>query len=385
MGAFFMQKGGNGLIDLSSKTYQNLLQTMLGQVSNSYDKREGSLIQTSVGAAAYGLEAFYLALDQVQMSAYIPTAVGESLDLLAVIAGLTRYPASAAVRLGKFSQPVPLGARFSTINGANSINFIVSGTTDNPNEFQLKAETVGIIGNDYTGNILPITYLPGLESAVMDDILIPGDDVETDDDFRQRIINALNEKPFGGNVAAYREFIGGLEGVGGVQVYPTWNGGGTVKCSIIGADFEPASELLVKTVQNAVDPPVNQGLGLGMAPIGAKVTIVAPEAFTINVTANLALAAGYEIGQVQKPVEDAIAAYLLQVRKGWAAPTVPGGVQYQADVYLAQVIAAIIQVPGVVNATNVQMNGQAQDVILTQTGTVQQVPKEGTVNLHVAT
>ena len=365
MGAFFMQKGGNGLIDLSSKTYQNLLQTMLGQVPNAYDKREGSLIQTAVGPAAYGLEAFYLALDQVQLSAYIPTAVGASLDLLAVIAGLTRYPASAAVRLGKFSQPVPLGARFSTINGANSINFIVSGTTDNPNEFQLKAETVGIIGNDYT--------------------LIPGDDVETDDDFRQRIINALNEKPFGGNVATYREFIGGLEGVGGVQVYPTWNGGGTVKCSIIGADFEPASELLVKTVQNAVDPPVNQGLGLGMAPIGAQVTIVAPEAVTINVNANLTLAAGYEIGQVQQPVEDAIAAYLLQVRKGWAVPTVPGGVQYQADVYLAQVIAAIIQVPGVVNATNVQMNGQAQDVILTQTGTVQQVPKEGTVNLHVAT
>ena len=158
-----------------------------------------------------------------------------------------------------------------------------------------------------------------------------------------------------------------------------------MKCSIIGADFEPASELLVETVQNAVDPPVNQGVGLGMAPIGAKVTIVAPEAVTINVTANLTLAAGYEIGQVQKPVEDAIAAYLLQVRKGWAAPTVPGGVQYQADVYLAQVIAAIIQVPGVVNATNVQMNGQAQDVILTQTGMVQQVPKEGTVSLNVAT
>ena len=162
VGAFFMQKGGNSLIDFSNATYQNLLQTMLGQVSNSYDKREGSLIQTSVGASAYGLEAFYLALDQVQLSAYIPTAVGESLDLLAVIAGLTRYPASAAVRLGKFSQSVPLGARFSTINGADSINFIVSGTTDNPNEFQLKAETVGIIGNDYTGNILPITYLPGL-------------------------------------------------------------------------------------------------------------------------------------------------------------------------------------------------------------------------------
>ena len=95
-----MQKGGNSLIDFSNATYQNLLQTMLGQVSNSYDKREGSLIQTAVGPAAYGLEAFYLALDQVQLSAYIPTAEGASLDLLAVIAGLTRYPASAAVRLG---------------------------------------------------------------------------------------------------------------------------------------------------------------------------------------------------------------------------------------------------------------------------------------------
>lgn len=373
------------MIDLNSKTYQNLLQTMLGQVPKDYDKREGSIIQTAIGPAAYALEAFYMVLDQVQRAAYVQTAVGDSLDLLAVIAGLSRYPASVAIRLGKFSQPVPLGARFSTINGADSINFVVSGTTDDPNQFQLKAETVGAIGNAYTGNILPITYLPGLETAFIDDILIPGDDMETDEDFRERIINALNEKPFAGNVAAYRQFISGLDGVGGVQVYPTWNGGGTVKCSIIGADFAPASEVLLETVQNAVDPPVHQGLGIGMAPIGAQVTITAPEAVTIHVSANLTLAAGYEIGQVQKPVEEAIGAYLLQVRKEWATPTVPGGVQYQANVYLSKIIAAIIQVPGVVNATDVQLNNEAQDVILTQTGTVQQVPEEGMVTLHVGT
>lgn len=383
VGAFFMQKGGKSLIDFNNKTYQNLLQTMLGQVPNSYDKREGSIIQTAIGPAAYALEEFYMALDQVQRAAYIQTAVGDSLDLLAVVAGLTRYPASAAVRLGKFSQPIPLGSRFSTINGSDSINFVVSQATDNPNEFQLKAETSGVIGNDYIGNILPITYLSGLEMAMIDDILIPGEDTESDDSLRERIIVALNEKPFGGNVAAYRQFIGGLDGVGGVQVYPTWNGGGTVKCSIIGTDFEPASALLIESVQNAVDPPVNQGLGLGMAPIGAQVTISTPEVVNINVSATLTLAVGYDVGQVQKPIEEVIAGYLLQVRERWSDPTVSGGVQYQADVYLAQIIAAMMQVTGVINAKNVQLNGQPQDVSLTQTGVLQQIPKEGTVTLNV--
>ena len=373
------------MIDFSQDTYQNLLQTMLDNVPNSVDKREGSMIQTAIGPAAYALEEFYLALNQVQQSAFVQTAVGSSLDLLAVIAGLTRYPATAAVRLGVFSQAVPLGARFSTINGADSINFIVSAATDTAGEYQLTAETAGVIGNDYSGNILPITYLAGLESAQITDVLVPGEDEETDDAFRQRLITALNEKPFGGNVAAYREYIGGLDGVGGVQVYPTWDGGGTVKCSIIGADWEPASETLVETVQNAVDPPPNQGLGLGMAPIGAKVTIVAPTSVAINVSATLTLATGYVIGQVQGPVESAISSYLQTVREGWATPTVPGGVEYQADVYLAQIISAMIGVPGVVNATNVQLNGTAADVSLTQTGTTQQVPTEGTVTLSVAT
>lgn len=373
------------MIDFSQATYQNLLQAMMGQVPNSCDKREGSMIQTAIGPAAYALEEYYMALNQVQQAAFVQTSVGSSLDLLAVIAGLTRYPATAAVRLGVFSQAVPLGARFSTINGADSINFIVTAATDTANQYQLTAETAGVIGNDYSGNILPITYLQGLESAQITDILIPGEDEETDDAFRQRLITALNEKPFGGNVAAYRQYIGGLDGVGGVQVYPTWNGGGTVLCSIIGADWNPASPTLIETVQNAVDPPPNQGLGLGMAPIGADVTITTPTEVTVNVAATLTLAAGYEIGQVQQPVEEAVSNYLLGIRQAWATPTVAGGVDYAADVYLAKVLSAIVGVTGVVNVTNVTLNDTAADIVLTETGTTQQIPVEGTVTLSVAT
>ena len=375
------------MIDFTQDTYQNLRQEMLDRVPDTYDKRDTAPIPTSISPAAYALAGFYLSLDQVQRAAFVQTAVGDGLDMLAVIGGLTRYPASAAVRLGIFNTAVPIGARFSTINGTNSINFAVTAaaTVSEPEEgftyYQLTAETPGTIGNEYTGPILPITTIPGLTSAQITDILVPGDDTETDDAFRERLIEALNNRPFGGNIADYRQNVLAIDGVGGVQVYPTWNGGGTVKLSVLGADFLPASPTLVENVQNAIDPPPNQGLGLGLAPIGAKVTVAAPTELTVNVSATLMLAAGYAIGQVQEPVEQAIEAYLLSVRQEWDTNTSSTAVSYAADVYVARITAAIVGVTGVVNATNVQLNGGTADLILTETGETQQVPVIGTVTL----
>ena len=80
------------MIDFSGRTYANILKAMLAQVPNIYDKRDTSPIQTALGPAAYALEEYYLSLNQVQRSAFIQTAVGGDLDLLAVIAVLTRYP-----------------------------------------------------------------------------------------------------------------------------------------------------------------------------------------------------------------------------------------------------------------------------------------------------
>lgn len=373
------------MIDLSQQTYQNILTQMLDQVPATFDKRDTSPIPTALGPAAYALAGFYISLNQVQRAAFIQTATGQALDYLAVIAGLTRYPASAAVRLGIFDMAVPIGSRYSTINGADSINFqataATTGETEGDYYYQLTAETPGSIGNEYTGPILPITAIPGLNSAQITDILVPGDDEESDEDFRARIIEALNDRPFGGNIASYRTYIMAIDGVGAVQVYPTWNGGGTVKCSVLGADFLPASPTLVENVQNAVDPPPNQGLGLGTAPIGAQVTIVAPDTLTVNVSATLQLASGYAIGQVQTPIQQAIENYMLSVRQEWATPVNTTSVEYQANVYVARIVAAIVSVPGVINATNVQLNGGTADLILTEAGATQQVPITGTVTL----
>lgn len=369
------------MIDFTSKTYRALLESMLARTPDCLDKREGSMIQTALGAGAYALEEFYLELNQIQAGAFIQTAVGVDLDYLALLANVERYPASPSVRLGVFNlDTVPIGARFSTIDGGDSVNFV---TTEHvgPGQYSLTCETPGSVGNRYTGPVLPITVIQGLTCASITDILVAGDDAESDEALRARVVSALREQPFGGNAADYKRVVLAIDGVGGVQVYPTWNGGGTVKLSLIGSDWMPVSARLIETVQNAVDPPANQGLGYGTAPIGAKVTVTTPEAVDINVSAKLTPALGCDAEQLLPMVRRAVEEYLLSVRQSWAVPESAGTPRYSCWVYLARVTAAILTVQGVINASGVTLNGTAADLPLTQTGEVQQVPVLGEVTL----
>ena len=127
--------------------------------------------------------------------------------------------------------------------------------------------------------------------------------------------------------------------------------------------------------------PAGLSAAISAAKAGAQVTVVSPESLTVNVSAALTLQAGYQIGQVQQPIEQAVEAYLLTIRKEWDTNTSTNSVVYAADVYLARITAAMIGVTGVVNATNVQLNGAAADMTLTEDGTTQQVPVIGTVTL----
>lgn len=444
------------MIDLTNKTYRNILEQMLAQIPNTFDKRDTSPIQTALGPAAYALEEFYLNLDYIQKSAYISSAEGEDLDELSVLGGVSRQPASAAVRVGVFNTTIPLGSRFSTINGSDSINFACTGSysrslsasvdqsdwsssplggtdgtyvftyndgwtydgdlvalssygisftgvpvygdtitvtvssgtasaavtpSDSRYTYQLTAETPGTIGNDYSGAILPINVIPNLTSALIADILVLGDDEESDSSLRARLIEALTDRPFGGNISQYRQEVLAIDGVGGVQVYPTWNGGGTVKLSIVGADYMPASDALVTEVQTLVDPSVNQGEGFGIAPIGAVVTVSKPTTVSVNVVATVTLASGYTLGQVTPLIEEAIGDYLDSVRKGWDTQLGTYTAEYSADVYYARILAAILSVTGVLNVPTLTLNGGTLDLTLTETGATQQIPVEGTVSI----
>ena len=59
----------------------------------------------------------------------------------------------------------------------------------------------------------------------------------------------VNEKPFGGNFIEYVQRVREIDGVGAVQVYPVWNGSGTVKVVVLDNDLNLASTETIKKVQ----------------------------------------------------------------------------------------------------------------------------------------
>lgn len=371
------------MIDFSGRTYRELLASQLGRVPNDVDKREGSLIQTALGPETYALEEAYLDLDRVQKNAYALTAEGRFLDYKVAEAGLARYPASPAVRLGLFNRDVPVGSRFSTNQGPDALVFRAEERLG-LGRFRMVCETPGAVGNAYVGSLIAVTFVQGLSTAELTDILVPGDDAETDGELRARYLEYLNNKPFGGNVADYRQNILAMDGVGGVQIYPTWNGGGTVKCSVLGADLLPAPAALVDAVQTAVDPEENGGLGYGLAPIGAKVTVCAPQRVEVAVDAVVTPAPGCTVQQLEGGIRSELEVCLETARRAWDTPVVPRTTRYATILYRARILSAILAAQGVVNVTGLLLNGRDEDLALEESGRFQGLPVLGTVTLHGA-
>ncbi|MCM3131910.1 baseplate J/gp47 family protein [Paenibacillus polysaccharolyticus] len=354
------------------QTFENILERMLDRVPDDLDKREGSMIYNALAPAAWELAEMYIELDTNINLSYADTATGEFLTRRAAEFGVNREPATFAQRKGLFYGSgdvlidVPIGSRYSL----NDVIYTVTSRIG-LGTFILTAETAGIVGNQDFGPMLPVDYVDGLVQAVLDELIKPGVNEETDDALRARYSTAVNEQPFGGNVADYKFKISAIDGVGGVKVYPAWQGGGTVKVSIIASGFVPPSTTLVNEVQTMVDPVTNSGQGLGLAPIGHQVTVVGVTTVSINVSATLTLAPDATIGQVQQGVEDAINEYLLLLRQGWANES---GI----IVRVAQLESRILTVPGVVDVMNTQVNGSSSNLTLTG----DQIPVLGTVTLN---
>ena len=379
----------------SGYSYSDILSGMLAEVDDSLDKREGSLIYTALAPVAWYLEGFALALANIQNGSSVLTAEGTDLEYLVANRGLTRIAATYAVRQGTFNVAIPAGSEFRTVNGADSVLFrsgdLIS-SSGGVYVYAMTCETAGEIGNAYTGTILPVTAIAGLQTAVIGTIITVGADAETDAALRARYIETFTAAPYGGNITEYRQAILAVPGVGGVQVYPaeSYNGGGTVLCSICSDDFTAVDSSLVETVQDIICPPgdgesepsVN---GYGIAPVGAAVDIVSATNKTINISFTATFAASVSNGNVAyaDEIRDAISAYIADVAKSWGNVLRSRAISYNVTVYVARVIAAILSVPEVINVSNLTINGASGDLALTETSALQEIPVLGEVVINV--
>ncbi len=379
---------------VDEQDYEYILARYLGNVRNDVDKREGSIIWDSGAPLCIELAIAYLYVQAMILNCFAASADSPYLEMRCEEQGLTRDPATYAKRLGVFTDgnggpySLAIGTEFSTVDETNLVNFTVTEvyTEDGltvPGSYILTCNQIGTIGNQYYGEIIPVYNLTNLATATLSDVLIPGEDDQDIEDLRAEYFNIVNKKPFGGNIEDYREFITSLEGVSICQIYPVWDGGGTVKISFLDSQYDTPSNLLIQTVQNAIDPHYNDEyarMGLGEAPIGHEVTVVGPTNYSCNIVATIEVASGYNLPQIKPYIEENIENYFLNLRKTWSDANDLN--VYAVKITVAGVRNAIYNTQGVENLISCTINGGTTDINLTETGTLQQLPVVGDVTIN---
>ena len=343
-------------------TFEAIMDRCLDRVSSSVDKREGSIVYDAIAPAAAELAILYIELKYLMDRAFPDTEEGDDLTRKCRERSIFRAPATPAVRKGFFEKEdgsgcdMEIGARFS----GGDMNFVVTERVA-PGQYKLKAETPGAAGNEHIGVLFPIDVVPDLAAARLADILIPGEDEEPDDALRARYYASLESQAFGGNIADYKNKIDLLPGVGAVKVIPVWNGGGTVKAVIVDSEWGVPSSELVDEVQTVVDPVVNQGKGLGIAPIGHTATVAGVTGQKINVSFRLSFSSGTSWTTIQAAVKAAIQSYFDSLVKTWADTE---DAAHGLIVRVSQVEAAVLGVQGVIDVTGTKINGGTANIQL---------------------
>ena len=206
---------------MSEQTYDAILKREMARVPGDLDTREGSLIWYANAPGAVELVNLNIAVEEALNNGFADTASRKYLIRRAAERGLSPQAASAAV-LELTTTPaeieISLGTRFSI----GALNYAITKRVA-AGVYEITCETPGEAGNDYSDTCIPIEYVKGLETCTVTALLIPGEDEEATEIFRQRYFSSLHAQAFGGNRQDYIEKVNAIPGVGAVKVYRAWN------------------------------------------------------------------------------------------------------------------------------------------------------------------
>lgn len=345
-------------------TYEAILSRLLDRVPDEYDKREGSVIWFALAPVAAQLQLTYIDLDRVLEETFADTASRDYLVKRAAERGIAPRPATYAMRQGEFNLDIPIGARFNL----GELNYVALEKVRD-GVFKMQCTTLGEAGNQESGMMTPLETIAGLEWAKLTRILIPGEDEEETEHLRQRYFDSLSSQAFGGNVTDYKEKVKALNGVGGVKVYPVWNGGGTVRLVLLDTTFSKPSQELIDLVQAAVDPLQTPGQGKGVAPIGHVVTVAGCEEKPVDIAVSLTFQDGWDWAAVKPYAEEAVDKYFRELAAGWAEGET-------MIVRRSQIETRLLDLTGVLDVADTRLDGLAKNLIIA----LDHIPVRGDLN-----
>ena len=206
--------------------------------------------------------------------------------------------------------------------------------------------------------LVPIDYIQGLTKAELTGIIEDGSDEESTKALLERYLTKVQKPSTSGNRYDYYNWAMECEGVGAAKVFPLAGGPGTVKVIIADANMSAAGTGLLKTVREHIEE---------LRPIGADVTVTSVTEKAVNVSANIKLQAGMNLGVVQNAFQVALTDYLHREALD---------VSY---VSLARVGNLLLGTKGVEDYSGLLLNGVSGNMALTE----EEIAVTGTVTLEV--
>lgn len=325
------------------KTPELLHQSMLENVDDAIDKREGSITHDLTYPAAIEISNSYVELDTVLGLGFADTSEGIYLDYICSPFGVTRKPSIKAIGevtlTGTPGTIVPINTRLQTTIG-ESVFFVTKDEItllNDPVKVAVEAEEGGISGNVAPGeiNALAPGDLYGIVNVINELSLSGGVDEESDESLLKRLKYKGQNPATSGNANHYKQWALEVSGVKDAKVFPVWNGGNTVKVVLLGEDNKAPSETIVNNTIDYISK---------NKPIGAIVTIVAVGEFPINISATLTLVNGKTIEEAKTEFSDLLSEYLSSL--AFKDTTI----RYQ------KIASLLIDVPSIVDFANLTVN-----------------------------
>lgn len=382
-------------------TKEYLLNLALSEVPDDVAKEQGEIIFDTLAIVCNKFADVFMEVKKIVEQSYIQTATEDDfIDYRVAERGIERYQATKAERLGTFTYAdgtaasVAIGSLFSTIdeNKDNIVNFKVVSQyiVDDivvPGSYVLECETGGTVGNIYYGEILPLSDMDTLGTATISTILTPARDREQNDSVKERYFATFNIEAFGGNLADYRQYMSQFSGVGQRQIYPRTAVDEDIVISCVDPSNQPISTQYQNTIKQTLDPENyynngndTSGMGLGVIPMGHKVTVTAPKQTVIDVDLTVIKGNTAYLETVKNNIIANLTAYIKQVQDNWD----DGDGEYETIIYYNQIVTAANSAEGVTNVDFCTVNGGTENITLTQTRTEQFIPVLGTVTIGEA-
>ncbi|MBQ8831363.1 MAG: baseplate J/gp47 family protein [Oscillospiraceae bacterium] len=274
---------------------------------SGYAVSDGCDMAVRMYAAAAQTEALYIYADWTLRQSFPQSAEGQYLDSHALARGIVRKEGSkAAGELVFFVNSaavndilIPAGTVCMTADGVSFVTLDSSIIPEGEKICTVKAQalSVGTQGNAAKRTVNYMTDAPGgVEGCTNTYAFTGGEDEESDDELRARIMDSYRGLSNGANAAWYKKKALEVDGVAAATVVPCARGVGTVDVIITAEDGVPSAELIAN-VQSALE---------AEREICVDVSVYAPETVSLSIAAEVKVKAGYEPSAVLQNVKTSL-------------------------------------------------------------------------------